>query len=408
MGTPWTHSAKSVDLSGHTDQAHSLFPTPGFVPAPLRGTISFSPSMLYAALAKTTALGSAGTALMGALTHSDQALIEAIVDENGGDFLFTQDIAHLGADLRKALAGRIGAALCHLYMDQLGYAWVDYANGYIPTRAPLGDFLYDGAGLGSPGLALSEAKGSLRATASASQVKAIADAAYQRQVSPHLGAVTSAGRIEYGCAVATAILPAQAWLPGAPSCFLHVTQTAPALAPPTAGTAPLAGEEESIDRVPVSCLIALRNYRAVFRLIAAPFMVDFLERLIGGQSLDIKLEQRFGYLTTELHEDGEWVVGDSHNHPSAKGYHRANELVDGTEFALHRGSFEAVMDVVMRCARDRELLTRQVLLPNLALTHLSFGDDPGGPLRALLGDGLAVVSNCGRHFPDAENFRWPG
>ncbi|CCV11617.1 hypothetical protein [Mesorhizobium sp. STM 4661] len=72
--------------------------------------------------------------VVSALLRSDQALIAALVDDLGTDFGFTSDMAHIGADMRRSLTGRIGAALCHLYLDQLGYAWLDYADQYISPR----------------------------------------------------------------------------------------------------------------------------------------------------------------------------------------------------------------------------------------------------------------------------------
>lgn len=412
MSGVWTRAIKSVDLSGHTDAPHPQYPSPGFVPAPLRRTIGFSPAMLYAALAKTTALSSVDAALMAALIRSDQAFIEAITDEAGSDFLFTSAASHLGADVRKALAGRIGAALCHLYMDGLGYAWVDYAGAHMRHRGPLGDFLYDGAGLGSPGLALAEAKGSLRAAASAAQVETVADRAYARQVSPHLGAVTAAGRIEYGCAIATAILPAEAWTPGSPSCFLHVTQTAPWQAAGGPG-APRpdrdaeAGDEAVGDETMVSCLLALRDYRALFRLIGAPFIADLLDRLIDERPLTSAFVQRFGRLEPGPVGRADWIVGDPGDHPAQAAYDRANRLANGTRFALHRRSFEAIVAVIRRCAENRALLSEPIRLPNLARRDQPRERAETGR-RALLGDGLAVVESWGWHYSEEDDFRWPG
>lgn len=415
MAAPWTATSKFVALSGQTGRTHPAAPGPSFVPAPLTPAISFPPPVLYAALAKTTALGSASAPLLAALTRSDQALIEAIVDDVGVDFLFTADAAQLGPDIRKALAGRIGAALCHIYMDQLGYSWVDYANAYITTPSPLADFLYDGVSLGSTGLALAEAKGSLSVAASVRTVKATADSAYTRQVTPHLGATTPVGRIEYGCAIASAILPARHWTPGRTSCFLHVTQTVPPVAG-GGGAVPPAAPALAGDVLEVNSLLALRNYRAVFRLIDAPFMVDFIDSVIAGQAFGREVVQRFGRLMTD--GPNRWIVGDGSRYPAALSYNRANRLVTGEVFALEERSFRAITELVRRCAENPQSLFESYHFPNLAVGRrlirgvdgpTSRYEDTEDPSQAaLFGDGLAVVRYKGAWYPDGDNFVWTG
>ncbi|MFG1379143.1 hypothetical protein [Xanthobacter autotrophicus] len=425
MAAPWLTSSKSINLSGQTARTHPLCPATGFVPAPLQGSLSFPPSKLYAALAKTTMLSSANMTLTSALLHSDQVLIEALVDDLGSDFLFTSDMAHLGSDMRKALMGRIGAALCHLYLDQLGYAWLDYANQYIATALPLADFVYDGANIGSRGLALAEAKGSMTTAASAQAAKTKADKAYNRQVSNHLGQMTSAGRIEYGCAIASAILPANAWSAGQTSCFFHVTETVPSVpAGSGPGGGPLAGsnsggaggdDDGADDLSTVSCRIALRNYRAVFRLINAPYLAGFLDALLAGIPYDAKFEQRFGRLSGPS-DRAQWVVGEPHGHPMSLWYENANRLsMGGYRFALHERSFTAIKDLITDCSRDRGLLEETVRLPNLSRPE-RFADErdreerlvPTPFFDAPLGDGLAAVKCDAASYSDEENFRWPG
>ena len=159
MLAPRLTTSKSIAVSRRNARSYPRCPLGGFVPAPLQTNMSFPPSKFYAALAKTTALGRASMSVVSALLSSDQALVEALVDDLGSDFLFTSDMAQIGADLRRSLTGRVVAALYHIYIDQLGYVWLDYADQHISTSSPLGDFLYDGANIGSPSLALAEVKG---------------------------------------------------------------------------------------------------------------------------------------------------------------------------------------------------------------------------------------------------------
>jgi len=417
MAAPWLTGSKSISLSGQTAVAHPSCPSKGFVPAPLQVSFRFPPTMLYAALAKTTALGSANMIVTSALLRSDQALIEALIDDVGSDFLFTGDMAHLGSDIRKSLIGRVGAALCHLYLDQLGYSWLDYANQYIATRSPLADFLYDGASIGSQGLALAEAKGSMTVTASASAVKSKADTAYNRQVSGHLGQITSAGRVEYGCAIASAILPASAWRSGQASCFFHVTETAPPLPAGSSGGGFLAGggggttggdDDGAGYTSGVNCRVALRNYRAIFRLINAPYLADFVDAVLRGDPGKMEFVQRFGRLS-DLGEHELWIVGEPDGHPMGYWYDNANGLARwGYRFALHDQSFKAVMDLVRRCGHDRGLLEKTVRLPKLSRS-LGVDEKRGGDERSIpapLGDGLAAVESYSTYYPDVENFSW--
>lgn len=425
MAAPWLSNSKSISLSGHTALTHPSCPARGFVPAPLKASLSFPPSKLYAALAKTTTLGSANMALTSALLRSDQALIETLVDDIGSDFVFTPEMAHLGSDMRKSLIGRIGAALCHLYLDQLGYAWLDYADRYITTKSPLGDFLYDGGSIGSQGLALAEAKGSMTTSASASAVKTRADNAYNRQVSGHLGQTTSAGSIEYGCAIASAILPASAWSPGTPSCFLHITETArlsPAV-PPTGGLSMgggggnpdgSGGDDGTRDFPSVSCRIALRNYQAVFRLINAPYLVDFIDAVLAGEADDMEFEQPFGRMTGPDDRE-QWIVGYPLGHPLGRWYERANTLSGwGRCFALHEKSFKPTMELLKHCGRDRRLLEETIRLPNLSGPERSeegrYRDEGTAPTPFFdtpLGDGLAAVRWSHIRYREEESFRWP-
>lgn len=421
MAAPWRTSSKSIALSGQTARRHPRCPSSGFVPASLQTSMSFPPSKLYAALAKTTALAGANITVVSALLRCDQGLIEALVDDAGNDFLFTSDMAQIGADLRRSLIGRIGAAFCHLYLDQRGYAWLDYADRYVSTSSPLGDFLYDGAHIGSRGLALAEAKGSMTPAASAGRVKAAADYAYRRQVDRHLGTSKAAGRIEYGAAVATAILPASAWIAGTPSCFLHVTQTASASAAGQGsaggggGSGAGAGDDDGAagGMTSVSCRIALGNYRAVFRLIGAPYLVDFIDDLLGGVPVETGFEQLFGGV---IGPDGrsQWVVGDPGERPMAQWYARANGSPPaGRTFALHERSFVAITDLINDCGRNRDLLDQTVRLPNLSLGTRSESEgyeadrEPSPFAELPLGDGLAAVYRHGVIYPDVQNFRWP-
>ncbi|CCV11618.1 hypothetical protein [Mesorhizobium sp. STM 4661] len=218
----------------------------------------------------------------------------------------------------------------------------------------------------------------MSSAASAHRVKVTADNAYTRQVEGYLGTKTIAGRIEYGAAVATAILPASTWTAGTTSCFLHVTETASApfsgqgqsggagAEGVGTGTGTAAGDGDMDSTSSVSCRIALRDYRAAFRLIGAPYLVDFIDELIDGGPLKTEFEHRFGRL---IGPDGPlpWVIGEPGEHSLGDWYYSAQHLPFSTRtFALHERSLDAIIELLGMCGLNRELLDQTVRLPNLS------------------------------------------
>ncbi|MBA3486896.1 MAG: hypothetical protein H0T88_06870 [Lysobacter sp.] len=151
-------------------------------------------------MARTALLSGAPLALARAQLLAAAASIDFCVDEATQGLELSLDLAHLNGSERTALAGRIGAGLCDLYMDSLGYVWRDQASALISTRAPLADFLYEGGAVAGRGVALAEAKGSTQRRGIVG-TQSVADAAYRRQVARYLGNSTPAGNVLHGYAV---------------------------------------------------------------------------------------------------------------------------------------------------------------------------------------------------------------
>lgn len=151
-------------------------------------------------MARTALMSGAPPLLLRAQLLAAATSVDFFVDEGTHVLVFSNDIGHLNGPERTALAGRIGAGVCDLYMESLRYVWRDQASALISTRRPLGDFLYEGGAVAGCGVALAEAKGSLQRRGVHANQR-VADAAYHRQVEAHLGYSTPAGPVLHGYAV---------------------------------------------------------------------------------------------------------------------------------------------------------------------------------------------------------------
>lgn len=200
MPTPWIASVKQVRALDPVSHASS-FLAPEAFHAP-RGPETFDvPRLkLHAAMARTGLAANADNLLLQWRAASASADVDYCIDELTEAFVLSKDLlAVMGAE-RTAIVGRIGAGMCDLYMQSLGYVWRDQAEHQLQVRGPLADFIYEGPSTQGLGVALVEAKGSTLALSRA-RAQEYVNKAYRRQVEIHLGAATAVGQVIHGYAV---------------------------------------------------------------------------------------------------------------------------------------------------------------------------------------------------------------
>ena len=316
MATPWTTSAKDIDLSNDSRHYNRYVPvSAGFTAPLLVSSLTCGPQALFAAMAKAQALRTANAAIVAALVRAATALVEAIVDDAGNRFDLTPETDMLENTVRHALSGSVGAGICHLYMVALGYVWQDFAANVISTTGKLADFAYDGGPASGHGIVLAEAKGSFSGKVDPSQVKKTADSAYQNQVDGHIAAWTSnrSAQIVHGYAIAFGAQPdAVRKTASPPHAMLHVAETDQ---PTAAFVASGAGADVAV----ANTALALGNYRAAFMLARAPLVVDVIDWLRTGRS---PAQPSPEYQTFHVIAAGgrEFWVGEPEGHPDGWAY----------------------------------------------------------------------------------------
>jgi hypothetical protein len=280
-------------------------PTFVFLPPPPSSQITFTPRQLFGSVARVKALNGASVGVTQALAHSAEALIREVVDDVPKDFAFTVDVFHLADATRTAFSGDIGAGVSDRYMESLGYIWRDNGRSLVP-KGPVADFVYDGPPTKGAGVVITEAKGSVTATATANTIATTTKVGYITQVAPHVGSAPGGHLILHGYALGIASQP------GGANSHLHVEETAPvtvgtASAPYTSGSggpgqiapAVTKGMSASVggggsagdgpdDVGPVgqpNPIVALGNYRVLFVLASAPHAASAIDVLRSGREL---------------------------------------------------------------------------------------------------------------------------
>jgi hypothetical protein len=197
MDFPWDLSTKQV-----ATRPPILCPAPAGLPAFIAPgpvtALQVTRLALGVAMARTGSVGDPSSAWLRrrALVAAEE--LADLVGESSDGFELLPSIGFINGAERTALAGRIGAGMCDLLMQSLGYVWRDQACQFIDTLKPLADFAYAKPDL--HGVALAEAKGSMQA-AGLSATHRLAVNAYERQVAPWLGHPTRAGDVVHGYAV---------------------------------------------------------------------------------------------------------------------------------------------------------------------------------------------------------------
>lgn len=222
----WSEAAKTLGVCEPVGYA-SILPLVRDSPRLKRASIEVTPAKLFGAIARCSHLYPVAAS---AVTHEAcfaRALVEHQVEEASVSFALKPSAAKFKDFVRSHFTGSVAAGLTYMFLEQLGYAWVDHFEQHTPPdhppRSPAPDFLFSVPGAGD--IALVEAKGTQ--TKSPAALYRTLQAAYHGQVEPHLGKTFSGSCASHGFAVG-------AWLnpPGNdararrhPSACLQVHQT---------------------------------------------------------------------------------------------------------------------------------------------------------------------------------------
>lgn len=277
MIVPWASSRKVVEAKLPVQHISASSCSPGFLPPVPGPQLDIGRLELYAAMARTALASSAPNSMVQAQISAAAAAIDYCVDEGTTGFELSKDLIHLNGSERTALAGRLGAGLCDLFMVSLGYVWRDQADRIISTRKPLADFIYEGPPVRSHGVALAEAKGSTGyGTQTATQKRA--DQAYQRQVASYIGTITSAGEVVHGYAIS---LRSPIGKPG----YLCIAETGiqPENTEDMGIHAP--ADQPALFGGRVSVSTAVGNFATALRLIGAEFQGTLLRAALYNNSI---------------------------------------------------------------------------------------------------------------------------
>lgn len=178
-------STKLIGLTKHTKHDHVPSPvSPHFAAPPPQPVLSFNPTALAAAIARTaTTWDDAPIVLLDGLQQS--ALIELkTLLQDGSAFALESHFKILADTAGSQFAAKVGAGIAHLYMDALGYAWRANAVCLSSSLDPHADFIYEGGNASGHGVVLAEAHGSFAKDASAAKIANAAKRKYIKQVKP--------------------------------------------------------------------------------------------------------------------------------------------------------------------------------------------------------------------------------
>jgi hypothetical protein len=248
-----------------------------FVPHPgpaLLPSLSFTVPLLAGSFARAMALSTASAATISTLTQGFHHLLNGLIDPAAGELTFLQDVETLGDNLRTAFSGFLGAGIADLYMLQLGHGFRCNGRELFRKKGRIFDFAYDGGPLAGSDVVAVEAKGLLRRGASASVTTKAAQRGYLTQIEPHLGTTLGGATVVRGYAIGVGNP-----LKKGAKCHLHVEETAWGGSRAATSSAPLGSAGPRMVRNQV----ALRNFRAIFRLMGNRGILDAIDAAIRGQ-----------------------------------------------------------------------------------------------------------------------------
>jgi hypothetical protein len=192
-------------------------------------SLSFGPTALAAAIARTATLQGAPVELLA--RFRDRALLEAeYLIEEGVPFTLSPNLRFLADAERTAFAGQVGAGITDIFMNALGYTWRDNAACLSSSLDPHADFIYEGGNAAGHGVVLVEAHGSFAANVTNATIGRRAKEKYRRQVKRWVASACPHG-------------PVVPWL----YCCFRLKARSARLLPQFGGNANCQGSEEAIN-----------------------------------------------------------------------------------------------------------------------------------------------------------------
>ncbi len=273
VGTPpglWS-VVKTIALTGHTRHRRRPIPvTPGFKAPAASLNLSFGPTALAAAIARTATLRNAPIELLTRWRNSALEEVELMIAD-GATFSLSPHFEFLADTERTFFAARIGSGITDIMMNALGYTWRDNAACLSSTLDPRADFIYAGGSALGYGVVLAEAHGSFANNVSNAMIGRRAKGKYLRQVRPYISAKSPHGPVIHGYSIAFGSRP------GTPDSFLNLAETQirkPRGKPP----APPSPEALAVVQT-TSTPLALATYRSNFGLMDAVPIVAWIDRV---------------------------------------------------------------------------------------------------------------------------------
>lgn len=411
-----------VGLTKHTKHGHVPSPvSPHFVAPPAQSSLSFNPTALAAAIARTaTTRGDAPVALLDGLQQSALVELRTLL-QDGSTFALESHFKFLADTAGSQFAAKVGAGIAHLYMDALGYAWRANAACLSSSLDPHADFIYEGGNASGHGVVLAEAHGSFAKDASAAKITNAAKKKYIKQVKPFVAKPSPFGKIIHGYSIAFGSKPTTA------GSFLAVSETR--ISKPRKGTAStgIAQVDEVPEGAPASMVLA--THRSNFLLMGGVDVTNWIDWLRLPDSApperpDIPL-LRFDYagrtflapLLRPWRSDGPpWRYEYLFDHPSWWRIVRRTPLSptrhpgsDYGWFAIEEKAGFEFLSALSNAIRDRRAGRPPVSirLPTVEPTGFALSDgdraaaaDSDEPYRyALFRDGLALLGEPFRGRP---------
>ena len=266
---------KTVTITTHDRHGHVPSPiASGFNAPEMCDSLSFNLFALAGAMARTATLGSTPVEMLE--VWKQNALMEATcLIEDGSTFSLSGNFQHLADAERSAFAGRVGAGVTDLLMNELGYTWRDNAACLSGALDPRADFIYaDGEATGY-GVVLAEARGSFAMDASESNTRSKGKRKYCRQVKPYLAKASPHGTTVHGYSISFGSMPT------ASGAFLHASETR--TSKPHGGGPGPAGAPPPISPELTRTSLALASHRSNFALMGAHSVVAWIDWILGWE-----------------------------------------------------------------------------------------------------------------------------
>jgi hypothetical protein len=275
MSPPWLSKQKIVSQISHIlNAASARIPAPTFSIPDTLHSIRFNPDRLFASIARCNSSKYAPDVILAAQQVAADAAIKYFVSESGDDFAILDSAYLLGDAKFTSIAHDVGAGLANIYMHELGFTWFSNAKEFMASGGQKPDYIYSN-GFNFDEVVAMESKGAIGRSVSKGTLNGRVEKGYQDQIEPWLAAKVNQVTIVSGYAIGSL---AKA---GAPMAEMIVYE------PVWPGTPKSAGAGSP--RVPA--LIALANYRDIFRLMQAQIVVGFLSDLIANRPIEATKEE---------------------------------------------------------------------------------------------------------------------